>query len=98
MAKIRTEKQLRKDFDSTVAGNLALWSGEFHPDPRYEELIRKIDWYYMCTPTEMSNRDALPYSRELHKFVRDCGYTNKEFSRAKRDYFNMRKLPDVPLK
>lgn len=75
---------------------IELHQSEYKPDPRYQALLDKLDWYYKCTPDEMSNHDALPYSRELHKWVRDCGYTNKEFSRAKRDYFNMNNSPDVP--
>lgn len=73
-----------------------LYQTTFEPDPRYEALMKKIEWYDKCTPDEMNNRDALPYSRELSKWRKDRGYTQEEFNRAKRDYFNMRKSPDVP--
>lgn len=90
-----TEKELQKEYHEIIKGNLKLWEGEFTPDPRYEALLAKLDWYYKCTPDEMNNRDALPYSRALSKWRKERGYSIEEFNRAKRDYFNMKHSPDV---
>lgn len=74
------------------------FQGEYFIDPRYETLIKKLEWYYKCTPPEMNNRDALPYSRELSKWRKERGYTLDEFNRAKRDYFIINNSPDVQEK
>jgi len=62
----------------------------FTVSERDQALIDKVAWYYKSTPDEMNNRDALPYSRALHKWVSDGGYTREEFSRAKKNYWMMK--------
>jgi len=59
----------------------------FAPSERQTALIDRIALYHMQTPDEMDNRQSLPYSRALHKWVLERGYTAEEFNRAKKDYW-----------
>ena len=63
----------------------ALLYGEFKPDERQIELHKRLEQYYRDTPDEMDNRTAMKYYREFKQWCDDCGYTQDEVNRAKRN-------------
>lgn len=67
-----------------------MWQTDFVPPQRWSRFVDRIALYHSQTPDEMDNRDALPYSRALHKWVSESGYTQEEFNQAKRDYWQMK--------
>lgn len=54
---------------------------------RDQAIHDRIALYHQQTPDSMDNKQALPFSRSLHRWVHEMGYTPEEFSRAKRNYW-----------
>lgn len=89
------------DGDKVVIGNVPekdfyinTLSPDFSVSEREQALNDRVAIYYKQTPDEMSNHQAKYYSRELHKWLRECGYTQKEFVTAKKNYWMMKDKTD----
>lgn len=63
----------------------ALLYGDFTPDPRTEELNKRLYQYYKDTYSDsMDNKTAMVYWKEFKQWCGNCGYTPDEVNRAKR--------------
>jgi hypothetical protein len=56
---------------------------EFTPDSRFQELCERLQQYYIETPDELSNKEALVKWKEFREWCRIMGYTIKEINEAK---------------
>ena len=54
----------------------------FVKDERIAALEDRVSKYYRDTE-HLDNRESASYSKELMMWVRSCGYTGEEFTRAK---------------
>ena len=68
---------------------LQLYECVYTPTERQQHILNRLNKYYTAVH-HMGARDALPHSRALHDWVRDCGYTREEFSQAKKAYWQMK--------
>ena len=59
--------------------------GEFKPDERQISLHERLEQYYRDTPDEVDNRTAMKHWLEFKQWCNDCGYTQDEINRAKRN-------------
>lgn len=62
-----------------------LYLGSWEPDPRKEELYKKLGEYYAHSET-LSNREAAFLWRKFKEWAKDCGFTQADVNRAKKQH------------